>query len=50
MAIRPANHLSEEELQQRIHCEKDAGKRDKYRVILWLLQGKNALILPKNWE
>ena len=43
MSIRPANHLSEEELQQRIHREKDAGKRDKYRAILWLLQGKKRI-------
>lgn len=47
MTIRPANHLSEEELQQRIHCEKDAGKRDKYRAILWLLQGKKRIDIAK---
>ncbi|HGJ66824.1 TPA: transposase [bacterium] len=47
MAIRPANHLSEEELQQRIDSEKDADKRDKYRAILWVLQGRKRIDVAK---
>ncbi len=47
MAIKPANHLSEEELQQRIDSEKDADKRDKYRAILWILQGRKRINVAK---
>lgn len=34
------NHLTESELQQRIDKERDASVRDKYRALLWILQGK----------
>lgn len=35
-----ANHLTASEFQERIHQEKDASIRDKYRALLWVLQGK----------
>lgn len=35
-----ANHLSASEFQERIHQEKDASIRDKYRALLWILQGE----------
>jgi transposase len=47
MAIKPANHLSEEELQQRIRSEKDANKRDRYRAILWILQGRKRIDIAR---
>ena len=47
MSIGPLNHHSEEALQQRIHREKAAGKRDKYRAMLWLLQGKKRIDIAK---
>jgi len=34
------NHLTESELQQKIDKERDASVRDKYRALLWILQGK----------
>lgn len=42
-AILLVEHLTEEELQERIRSEKDANLRDKYRAILWILQG-----VPRN--
>jgi transposase len=39
-AIPLANHLTETELQDKIHTEKDASMRDKYRALLWILQGE----------
>jgi len=34
-----ADHLTESELRERIHNEKDASIRDKYRALLWISQG-----------
>ena len=39
-AIPLVNHLTEAELQDRIHTQKDASMRDKYRALLWILQGE----------
>jgi len=42
-----ANHLTESELQQRIDKEKDASVKDKYRALLWILQGKQRIKIAK---
>ena len=42
-----ANRLTETELQQRIGKEKDASVRDKYRALLWILQGKQRIEIAK---
>ena len=39
-AITLANHLTEPELEDRIHGERDASIRDRYRALLWILQGE----------
>ena len=46
-AIPLANHLTEMELQDRIRCEKDASMRDKYRALLWILQGEKRCEVAK---
>ena len=35
-----SSHLTSEELQEKMNQEKDASKRDKYRALLWIVQGK----------
>jgi len=36
-----ADHLTEEELLERIRTQKEASMRDKYRALLWILQGES---------
>jgi len=38
-----ANRLTETELQKKIGKERDASIRDKYRALLWILQGKQRV-------
>lgn len=40
-AIALSNHLTESELADRIHSARDASIRDRYRALLWILQGEN---------
>jgi len=35
-----ANHLKASELQERVRKTNDASMRDKYRALLWVLQGE----------
>lgn len=46
-AIPLANHLSQQQLQERIRSTKDAALRDKYRAILWLSQGERRKEVAK---
>lgn len=45
IAIPLANHLTEAELQDRIRTQKDASMRDKYRALLWILQGEKRCLV-----
>ena len=40
MAATLANHLSKEQLEEKVKSTKEGWLRDKYRVLLWLLQGE----------
>jgi transposase len=42
-----ASHLTESEFQQRIDKEKDSSFKDKYRALLWILQGKQRFEIAK---
>lgn len=46
-AIPLANHLTESELEDRIRSAKDASIRDKYRALLWILQGEKRIEIAK---
>ena len=39
-AIALSNHLTESELVDRIRSARDASMRDRYRALLWILQGE----------
>lgn len=40
-SVELSKHLTAEEIREKINQEKDASKRDKYRALLWILQGKS---------
>ena len=46
-AVPLANHLSQEQIQERIRLTKDAPLKDKFRAILWLSQGENRKEVAK---